>query len=118
MEHLRDSVRLRAYGQKDPLLEYKNEGRKMFEELLHKIDELIANSIFRVQIVGHEHTHTQNRRFTHSSSSTSSAVAASNTSAGQKQEHVKKIGRNDACPCGSGKKWKRCGMIGVPEHKK
>ena len=48
MEHLRDSVRLRAYGQHDPLIEYKNEGRKMFDELLEALDRNIATTIFKV----------------------------------------------------------------------
>ena len=122
MEHLRDTVRLRAYGQRDPLLEYKNEGRMMFDSLLSTIDELITNSIFRVQIT---HQHTQaHQHVAYSSSSTSSSVSAGggtfggNVSVDRRQGTHTKIGRNDPCPCGSGKKWKRCGMILAPEHKK
>ncbi|MBI1971458.1 MAG: preprotein translocase subunit SecA [Candidatus Wildermuthbacteria bacterium] len=83
MEYLRDSVRLRAYGQQDPLVEYKNEGHKMFGQMLLTIDSLIANSIMNVSLVPVQ----------------------------QPQQQVSsqpKVGRNDPCPCGSGKKFKRC----------
>jgi len=115
MEHMRDSVRLRAYGQQDPLIEYKNEGRRMFQELLDNIDSSIASTIFRVQVRNEQpspffqnqsagqHTHTHIHSHGPASTDTSNARI--------------KVGRNDPCPCGSGKKWKRCGMINAPEHK-
>lgn len=86
MEALRDSVKLRAYGQQDPLVEYKNEGRKAFQSLLSSIDSLIAQSMLTVQIAPHQHAQPQ-------------AVPQRNKS---------KIGRNDPCHCGSGKKYKKC----------
>ena len=96
MEQLRDSVRLRAYGQQDPLVEYKNEGHKMFKGLLENIDTLIAQSIFGVRV-------------------TAQAQPVP-TQVVSRQEP--RVGRNDPCPCGSGLKFKRCGLIGAPEHKK
>ena len=96
MEQLRDSVRLRAYGQQDPLVEYKNEGHKMFKGLLENIDTLIAQSIFGVRV-------------TAQAQPVPTQVVSSNEP---------KVGRNDPCPCGSGLKFKRCGLIGAPEHKK
>ena len=92
MEHLRDSVRLRAYGQKDPLVEYKNEGARMFKELEGHINVYIANLIFKIgiqQMAPHSHLPTINVR---------SSTFDKNG----------EIGRNDPCPCGSGKKYKRC----------
>ena len=86
MEQLRDSVRLRAYGQQDPLVEYKNEGHKMFKGLLENIDALIAQSIFGVRI-------------TSQAQSAPTQVVSSNEP---------KVGRNDPCPCKSGKKYKKC----------
>ncbi|MEK7066950.1 MAG: preprotein translocase subunit SecA [Patescibacteria group bacterium] len=91
MEHLRDSVRLRAYGQHDPLIEYKNEGRKMFDELLEALDRNIATTIFKVGA--------------RPASEVSVKPAQVNLSAGGENA---KIGRNDPCPCNSGKKYKRC----------
>jgi len=79
MEHLRDSVRLRAYGQRDPLVEYKNEGHKMFQGLLNRIESDIAQTIFKVSL--------------------------------KEQPSISfkdKPGRNDPCPCGSNKKYKKC----------
>ncbi|MBI2123902.1 MAG: preprotein translocase subunit SecA [Candidatus Wildermuthbacteria bacterium] len=88
MEQLRDSVRLRAYGQQDPLVEYKNEGHKMFKGLLDNIDAAIAQSIFGVHIAPQQKVGLP-------------AVAPSDSRGA-------KVGRNDPCPCGSGKKYKKC----------
>ena len=98
MEHMRDSVRLRAYGQRDPLVEYKREGHKMFKNLLSDIELTIANTIFKAKIAPASAVSQQTRR--HESASGKN-----------------KVGRNDPCPCGSGRKWKRCGMINASEHK-
>ena len=92
MEYMRSSVRLRAYGQKDPLVEYKNEGARMFKELEGHINVYIANLIFKIgiqQMAPHSHLPTINVR---------SSTFDKNG----------EIGRNDPCPCGSGKKYKRC----------
>jgi preprotein translocase subunit SecA len=91
MEHLRDSVRLRAYGQQDPLVEYKNEGHRMFRELLKNYETTAANAILKSQI---------------------KAQPAFNQAADAGQRPAlsgnKTVGRNDPCPCGSGKKYKKC----------
>lgn len=99
MEHMRDSVRLRAYGGKDPLVEYKNEGHRMFGELLKEMDFEIAENILKAGLVKPQGTETRQ---------------------GQARQDlaINNIGRNDPCPCGSGKKWKNCGLINAPEHKK
>ncbi|MDP4008863.1 MAG: preprotein translocase subunit SecA [bacterium] len=89
MEALRDSVRLRAYGQQDPLVEYKNEGHKMFQELIGSIDSMVAESIMRAEVQA-------NRSVPQSQA----PVAA--------QSKEQKVGRNDLCPCGSGLKYKKC----------
>jgi len=108
MEYLRDSVRLRAYAQRDPLVEYKNEGSRMFSDLEAAITATVASSLFKVQIheapQAHQHLHAQHK------GGEGEAVPA--VVAGPKEP-----GRNDPCPCGSGLKWKKCGMINAPEHK-
>ncbi|MDP2910664.1 MAG: preprotein translocase subunit SecA [bacterium] len=91
MEHLRDSVRLRAYGQQDPLVEYKREGHRMFQQLLQEIDSAIANSILKAELT---------RRDSFSGQTTPKQVSVGRAS--------NKIGRNDPCPCSSGKKYKKC----------
>ena len=91
MEHLRDSVRLRAYGQQDPLVEYKNEGHKMFQNLLKMIESSIVQTLFRASLTKEPMPAPQ-------------PVTTNLT----KLSQPSKVGRNDPCPCGSGKKYKRC----------
>ncbi len=98
MDHMRDSVRLRAYGGQDPLVEYKNEGRKLFQRLLEEMDFEIADKILKI------HETTQIRTQNNTKSNTQNPIP--NT----------QIGRNDPCPCGSGKKYKKCGLINTPYH--
>ncbi|MFA4998705.1 MAG: preprotein translocase subunit SecA [Candidatus Paceibacterota bacterium] len=97
MEYLRDSVRLRAYGQQDPLVEYKNEGHKMFRNLLSTMESMTASTILKVGL-----TQTPQR--------------APNQPISNKSNQ--EVGRNDPCPCGSGKKYKRCGLVNSEEHQR
>ncbi len=99
MEYLRDAVRLRAYGQQDPLVEYKNEGHKMFRRFLDSVENNIAETIFKVSLVKPEQMPNRNLEF---SSPSSSAPQP------RKKPAFNKVGRNDPCPCGSGKKYKKC----------
>jgi preprotein translocase subunit SecA len=89
MECLRDSVRLRAYGQRDPLVEYKNESRRLFGQMMDEINNSIVNILIGAEI-------------------------QKNPAPQQRISEVKstknKVGRNDLCPCGSGKKYKKCCM--------
>ncbi|MEJ0021054.1 MAG: preprotein translocase subunit SecA [Candidatus Doudnabacteria bacterium] len=94
VEHLRDSVRLRGYGQRDPLQEFKNEGYQIFQRLLEEINKQIVFTIFRIDVVPQQ-----------------APVIRLDPS-------QKEIGRNDPCPCGSGKKWKKCGLLNTPEHQR
>ncbi len=86
MDQVRDSVRLRAYGQQDPLVEYKNEGHKRFQILLSTMESLIINTLFKASMAQKEPPQKQ--------------VSA--------PKNNQEIGRNDPCPCGSGKKYKKC----------
>jgi preprotein translocase subunit SecA len=94
MDHLRDSVRLRAYGQKDPLVEYKNEGIRLFQQLLNSIESMVVNTIYKVALAPIE---------TNAIANETKQFRGSSDIAGSK-----KVGRNDPCPCGSGKKFKKC----------
>jgi preprotein translocase subunit SecA len=98
MDHVRDSVRLRAYSGRDPLVEYKNEGHKAFGQLLATIDADISENVLKAGI---------------SRQNTPSNDGARTIMSGHKEP-----GRNDECPCGSGKKWKKCGMLNTEEHQK
>lgn len=111
IDDLREGIGLRGYAGRDPLVEYKNEAFKLFEKLMGSIDYEIVHRIFKVQIAPQEpqqHTHTT----TTSSSSTTSSETIS-----QPIKADDKIGRNDPCPCGSGLKYKKCGLINAPEHR-
>ena len=117
MDQLKEGINLRAYGQKDPLLEYKSEGFRMFEEMLGQVDEQIIETVFKTQVVEPPPVRRrmpQQLATVHQSSAgmgfqgTSAAPTA--PPAGKRQPIVvdEKIGRNDPCPCGSGKKYKKC----------
>ncbi|MBI2064031.1 MAG: preprotein translocase subunit SecA [Candidatus Yanofskybacteria bacterium] len=110
MEYLRDSVRLRAYGQRDPLVEYKIEGQKMFNQLQETIGAQVAGLIFKVGFIQ------QPRAAAIEEKREDSAVSRSAVSKQMEQESSRpsnipdhaRIGRNDPCFCGSGKKYKKC----------
>jgi len=113
MEHLRDAVRLRAYGQRDPLVEYKNEGSRLFRELQGAIRAQVVSTIFKAG--AHIHSDIPQRReerrpeFTIGAAAAAPANAGSNGApAGARAASKPEVGRNDPCPCGSGKKYKRC----------
>jgi preprotein translocase subunit SecA len=115
MDHLRDSVRLRGYGQRDPLVEYKKEGFQLFQRLVDSIGKQIVYSIFKISVQVQQHDdHVHSNLVTNLSDGSS---PASSPAPGQTTETGERIGRNDPCNCGSGKKWKRCGLLQTEEHK-
>lgn len=100
MENLREGIGLRGYGQRDPLVEYKREGFRLFKILLDQIQRQVTNTIFKVGVVIKKPMPME---------------GAKNLQGGDdskaEAEPVKKdekVGRNDPCPCGSGKKYKKC----------
>lgn len=98
MDQLRTGIGLRAYGQKDPLVEYKFEAYNMFHEMIDAIQEDVVRYLYKVRLVPQE----QARQVKH---------IAENYGEESQPEPVRvgpKVGRNDPCPCGSGKKYKRC----------
>jgi len=97
MDHVRDSVRLRAYSGRDPLVEYKNEGHKAFGQLLAMLDANIVDNILKAGPQAAQKVAPQSK-----------AV----------ESGKKEPGRNDECPCGSGKKYKKCGILNTEEHQK
>lgn len=102
MEHLRDSVRLRAYGQHDPLVEYKNEGRRLYEELMASIQGHIIHSVFRVYLEASDTGVSMGKP-----DNLIEKQAGENSLATNAKKNLD-IGRNDPCWCGSGKKFKQC----------
>jgi preprotein translocase subunit SecA len=117
MDELRNGIGLRAVGQKDPLLEYQFESYNLFQDMMRRTRLLITEQIFRVKIVSEEtqakERHlSENRNFNMPTIPQRSEAYETALMAGEgKQMPVKKgakIGRNDPCPCGSGKKYKHC----------
>ena len=106
MDHLKDGVGLRGYAQKNPLTEYKKEGFEMFSKMMHQIREGVTEYLFKVQIEeGSEYPAEQNQ--------SKKLVEHRGVSSEESQQPTvrrdyKKVGRNDPCHCGSGKKFKKC----------
>ncbi len=108
MEHLRDSVGLRAYGQRDPLVEYKTEGHRMFKDFVANMESQVAGLIFKVGTVplrGSTPIKTQTN---------AEEISGNQRQVGVNRRSAEKIGRNDPCPCGATKsdgrpvKYKHC----------
>ncbi len=140
MSYLMDSVKLRAYGQRDPLVEYKNEGYRRFKELLSNIRRESLKRLFRIEIVPQEKeafapkkkplvlkgaakTQDQQSSFLNMLAADNSGMPEQNLNEVPVQQtksaaqssglpeippEFKHVGRNDPCPCGSGRKYKKC----------
>jgi preprotein translocase subunit SecA len=104
MDHLRDSVRLRGYGQRDPLVEYKKEGFIMFQNLVKEMNKQIVYTIFHISIQVNQQPNQQQPLKELVTSSASGSVQTG----GAADPKYAGVGRNDPCPCGSGKKYKKC----------
>jgi preprotein translocase subunit SecA len=104
MDHLLDGIGLRGYAQVDPLREYQREGYDMFMDLIHRIEADSVGTLFHLQVQPHHEPPPEARPkaapmvFSHGEGG----------GAQPKQRQQKKVGRNDPCPCGSGKKYKKC----------
>jgi len=120
MEHFREGIGLRAYGQRDPLVEYKNEAFEMFNELRERIEMSIVSAIYRVQVQRNEPAPPAPPLVRQLTESGPGDVDGSNGAPRQRRAApvgaaaavpagaAAKLGRNDPCWCGSGKKYKRC----------
>ncbi len=124
MEHLRQSVNLRAYGQRDPLVEYKKEALQMYRGLDGQIKNdailFIENmeGIFAMNVSSEQ----QNKNVEMSETAKNMLAASDGEKSmtihigNEPATNTVKAGRNDPCPCGSGKKWKKCGELNTEEH--
>ena len=106
MDHLKDGVGLRGYAQKNPLTEYKKEGFEMFSKMMHQIREGVTEYLFKVQIE-------EGSEFSAEQSQSGKMVEHRGASSEESKPSTvrrddKKVGRNDPCHCGSGKKFKKC----------
>ncbi len=112
VENLRGGIGLRGYGQRDPLVEYKNEAYAMFEQLIQTIDDEIVHRIYRIQVqapvTAHQHIVQQAAGEAIGISETSKKEINDKKQVTSSSGNKKKLGRNDPCWCGSGKKYKKC----------
>ena len=106
MDHLKEGIGLRGYAQQNPLIVYKQEGFEMFQGLIGRIKEETLGILFRIQIAEPEKIEDM-RRPREQNLTFSGGDDADSRKQPVKREN-KKIGRNDPCPCGSGKKYKKC----------
>ncbi|HGJ65221.1 TPA: preprotein translocase subunit SecA, partial [bacterium] len=102
MDYLEEGIGFVAYGQKDPLVEFKRESHALFSDMIEKIKEEVVEYMFKVRLVS-ESEQKKILQKRSSGQSTSTSNEDNNTS-----QHLNKPGRNDPCPCGSGKKYKKC----------
>lgn len=112
MDHLRDSVGLRGYGQKDPLIEYKKESYRLFVAMLNTINFETVELLFHVKVKAEEDEEislkNQQSRQTKEERKDIFEENKEDVKKEPVRRSVPKVGRNDPCPCGSGKKYKKC----------
>jgi len=105
MDHLKEGIGLRGYAQQNPLIVYKKEGFEMFQNMIDRVKEETMNILFRVQV-------SEPQRMSELMQPEEKKLIYSGDAEEKKKEPVKrtekKIGRNAPCPCGSGKKYKKC----------
>ncbi len=110
MDHLKDAIGLRGYGQKDPIIEYKKESFALFEDMMSRVEDNIIKVLYWIQPATEEQVREEKRkakakqkRLLHASAKDQKAPVVATI-----KRDKPKIGRNDPCPCGSGKKYKKC----------
>jgi len=104
MDHLKEGIGLRGYGQRDPLVEYKREAFDMFSDMSGRISSEIATRLFKIQIQRNQDAEIRSR----SRQATLNYNRGEGGAPVQTVKRGKKTGRNEPCPCGSGKKFKKC----------
>jgi len=111
MDHLKEGIGLRGYAQKNPLQEYQKEGFDMFENMMLSYENDVVEKMFSVRIADEQEVdRMEERRRDESAAATMGRGSGEGGAPEQKQVRRKgdKVGRNDPCPCGNGKKYKKC----------
>ncbi|MEM1203126.1 MAG: preprotein translocase subunit SecA [Acidobacteriota bacterium] len=118
LDHLKEGINMRAYGQRDPLNEYKRESFELFASMRERYEDTAIKHLFRVEPVSEEEMAERRRDAERRLKERLRLSAPAKSSRPVQQRTVKrttpKVGRNDPCPCGSGKKYKKC--HGAPQH--
>jgi len=116
VDHLKEGIGLRGYGQRDPLIEYKKESFEIFQEMMERIQDHVVKYLWKMEVVvereGEEAVERERVQRALPPPKAPKQNLVFSGSQGVQQETVKrrdaKVGRNDPCPCGSGKKYKKC----------
>ena len=116
MDHLKEGINLRSYGQKDPLVEYKREAFQLYEQMKEEVRKAVVERIFSVRLYTEEEIEEIKRQQQAQLEAQLEAHRLAQEEAAKREEARKqpvqrktvKVGRNDPCPCGSGKKFKQC----------
>jgi preprotein translocase subunit SecA len=115
LDHLKEGIGLRGYGQKDPLVEYKKESFSLFEAMLDRIDSDTVRALYLLQVTVEEPPQQRMQKRPRRGGMTFTKANATAAAAGEEDgkprtvvSDAPKIGRNEPCPCGSGKKYKKC----------
>ncbi|MFZ5776387.1 MAG: preprotein translocase subunit SecA [Thermodesulfobacteriota bacterium] len=114
MDHLKEGIGLRGYGQKNPLDEYKKEGFNMFQRMIETVKGQTVSTLFRLQLVREDEVAELERQQREREQRQQMQLHHGDAEEEGRQpvEHGDKVGRNTLCPCGSGKKYKRCCGVG------
>jgi preprotein translocase subunit SecA len=112
MDHLKEGIGLRGYGQKNPLNEYKREGFEMFANMIETVKQQTLTTLFRIKIASEEDVDREALEKKKRQQAEMRLSRGGQDATGSQQQPMKregeKIGRNDPCPCGSGRKFKKC----------
>lgn len=113
MDHLKEGIGLRGYGQKNPLDEYKKEGFSLFEQMVDTVKVQAVSNLMRVRVIQQDEQERLEEQRRIQQEQQEKAMSMNKGAAGQENKdgqpaESEKVGRNAACPCGSGKKYKKC----------
>jgi len=112
MDHLKEGIGLRGYGQKNPLIEYKREGFEMFANMIDTVKQQTLSTLFRIKLASQEDVDREAMEKRKKQQAEMRLSRGGQEAEHKQQQPIKrdgeKIGRNDPCPCGSGKKYKKC----------
>ena len=123
MDYTRSSVNLRAYGQRDPLVKYKKEGLRLFKEMQGAMHDQVVKLLPHIVPVNNgasvagKNADSAELKEIHENAQIIGACDGSNNNTAAKKSEPE-VGRNDPCPCGSGKKYKQCGLKNTEEHQR
>ncbi len=120
LDHLKEGIGLRGYGQRDPKNEYKRESYELFQAMKERIEDTVLKTLFRLEPLSEEQLAERRQQQGDAAARRMRFTAPPKAGAPARPQTVKrdekKVGRNDPCPCGSGKKYKKChgSPAGVP----